>query len=98
LTGASGSNKLLVMEIYSDNKAVIDVLKRLMPEIRREAASNGLREEAVLESALRRVLQRARVVDVARMAREADASGYDEIEDFDGWQAGMEGELKASFS
>jgi len=86
------------MESSLENTAVLAVLRRWMPALHREAIASGQDEDALLERALSRALPRTEVVDISEMAAEADASGYEEVEDLNGWHAELEEELRASLA
>lgn len=89
---------MLGMGKASENSAVIEVLNRWMPALRQEALDSGQAEDTLLEQVLTRALPRTEAADFARMAEEADASGYEEVDDLDAWHADLEQEVRSSIA
>jgi hypothetical protein len=78
--------------------AVLRVIRRWMPEIRRAASAAGQGPGALLERVLESGLPRAEGIDVPRMLAKAEASGFEEVGDLDRWQARRERDLTRRLS
>jgi hypothetical protein len=81
------------MENPRDNSAVLRVLRRWMPEIRRAAIASGERPYALLERVVDDGLNGPEITARPALLAEAEESGFEEVGSLDRWQARQEREL-----
>lgn len=83
-----------MMKQSLEQSAVLKVLRRWMPEIRRAASVRGEGPDALLERVLESGLPKVDEAGLRKMLADAEASGFEPVDDLDRWQAKREQALQ----